>query len=100
MRRAVTLRLARRVFSDLRLEGAGKWRDAVAMGVGAFIGCLPFYGLHLLMVVVIGRLARLNRLKMYLAANISNPIFAPAFCTICPSRTSGRSIPGHSALTC
>jgi SAM-dependent methyltransferase len=48
------------------------------MGVGVFIGCLPFYGLHLLMVIVIGRLARLNRLKMYVGANISNPLFAPA----------------------
>ena len=47
------------------------------MGLGAFIGCLPFYGFHLLMVIVIGWLFRLNRLKMYVAANISNPLFAP-----------------------
>ena len=29
------------------------------------------------MVIVVGRLARLNRLKMYMAANISNPVVAP-----------------------
>jgi uncharacterized protein (DUF2062 family) len=67
----------RRLFANLRLEGAGPVREAVAMGVGAFLGCLPFYGLHWLMVIVIGRLARLNRLKMYVAANISNPLVAP-----------------------
>jgi uncharacterized protein (DUF2062 family) len=68
---------ARRLFSDLRLEGAGPVRETVAMGVGAFIGCLPFYGFHLLMVIAVGRIARLNRLKMYVAANISNPLVAP-----------------------
>jgi uncharacterized protein (DUF2062 family) len=72
------MRLARRLFTDLRLEGAGRTRDAVAMGVGAFIGCLPLYGLHLLLVIIVGGLLGLNRLKMYLAANISNPFFAPA----------------------
>jgi uncharacterized protein (DUF2062 family)/SAM-dependent methyltransferase len=72
------MRLARRLFTDLRLEGAGRTREAVAMGLGAFIGCLPFYGFHLLMVIVVGRLLGLNRLKMYVAANISNPLFAPA----------------------
>ena len=55
------MRLARRLFTDLRLEGAGRAREAVAMGLGAFIGCLPFYGFHLLMVIVIGWLFRLNR---------------------------------------
>jgi SAM-dependent methyltransferase len=50
----------------------------VALGAGAFIGCLPFYGFHLLLVAVVGWLFRLNRLRMYVAANISNPVFAPA----------------------
>jgi uncharacterized protein (DUF2062 family) len=72
------MRLARRLFTDLRREGAGRTREAAAMGLGAFIGCLPFYGFHLLMVIVVGRVLRLNRLKMYAAANISNPLFAPA----------------------
>lgn len=69
---------AKRLFHDLRLEGAGRGREAVAMGVGAFIGCLPLYGFHLLLVIGVGRLLRLNRLRMYIAANISNPFFAPA----------------------
>jgi uncharacterized protein (DUF2062 family)/SAM-dependent methyltransferase len=67
----------RRTFYDLRTEGAGHGREAVAIAVGVFLGCLPFYGFHLLMCWAVGALFRLNRLKMYLAANISNPFVAP-----------------------
>jgi uncharacterized protein (DUF2062 family)/SAM-dependent methyltransferase len=70
-------RLARRFFYDLRREYPGPTRDAVAIGVGAFIGCLPFFGFHLLLTTAIGRMLHLNRLKMYAAANISNPVTAP-----------------------
>jgi uncharacterized protein (DUF2062 family)/predicted methyltransferase len=70
-------RYAKRLFHDLRLEGSGRGKEAAAMGVGAFIGCLPVYGAHLLLVIAGGRLLRLNRLRMYIAANISNPLFAP-----------------------
>jgi uncharacterized protein (DUF2062 family)/SAM-dependent methyltransferase len=69
--------IARRLFRDLRTEGSGRVREAVALGMGAFIGCLPFYGFHLLLVAAVGWLLRLNRLRMYVAANISNPLFAP-----------------------
>jgi len=69
---------AKQLFHDLRLEGGGRAREAAAMGVGAFIGCLPLYGVHLLLVVGVGRVLGLNRLRMYIAANISNPLFAPA----------------------
>ena len=48
-----------------------------AIAVGTFIGCLPLYGLHLLLCVAVGTVFRLNRLKMYLAANVSNPLVAP-----------------------
>jgi SAM-dependent methyltransferase len=72
---AMTARV-RRMFYELRTEGGGAGREAAAVGVGVFIGCLPFYGFHLLLCWVSGWLLRLNRLKMYLAANISNPLFA------------------------
>jgi len=65
----------RRALYQMRTEGEG--HEAAAIGVGIFIGCSPFYGLHLLMVYVVGALFRLNRLKMYIAANISNPLSAP-----------------------
>src|SRR5687768_8185827 len=67
----------RRTFYDLRTEGQGRVREAWAIAVGLFIGCMPFYGFHLLLCWIVGRLLRLNRLKMYLAANVSNPIVAP-----------------------
>jgi uncharacterized protein (DUF2062 family) len=67
----------RQIFFDLRTEASGPRRDAAALGVGVFIGCSPFYGFHLLLVWFVGWLLHLNRLKMYLAANISNPLFSP-----------------------
>jgi uncharacterized protein (DUF2062 family)/SAM-dependent methyltransferase len=67
----------RRIFYDLRTEASGPRRDAAALGVGILIGCVPVYGFHLLLVWSIGWLLRLNRLKMYVAANISNPLFSP-----------------------
>jgi uncharacterized protein (DUF2062 family)/SAM-dependent methyltransferase len=70
-------RYAKHRFHDLRLEGSGRGKEAAAMGVGAFIGCLPVYGAHLLLVIAVGGLLGLNRMRMYIAANISNPVFAP-----------------------
>ncbi len=70
-------RRLRRLFYDLRTEASGRGRDAAALGVGILIGCTPFYGFHLLLVWSVGWLLGLNRLKMYLAANISNPLFSP-----------------------
>jgi SAM-dependent methyltransferase len=61
----------------LRTEADTPARQSAAVGIGIFIGCLPVYGLHLPLCLATGRLVRLNRLKMYLAANISNPAFAP-----------------------
>ena len=52
-------------------------RETAAVALGVFIGCLPVYGFHLLMCWTVGFAFGLNRLKMYLAANISNPLMAP-----------------------
>ena len=65
----------RRIFYAMRTEGEG--HEAASIGAGLFIGCLPLFGLHLTLVLIIGKLLRLNRLQMYLAANISNPVAAP-----------------------
>src|SRR5947207_14984691 len=70
-------RRLRQIFFELRTEASGRGRDAVAVGVGILIGCSPFYGFHLLLVWFVGWLLHLNRFKMYLAANISNPLFSP-----------------------
>ena len=69
--------LSRRFFREMRTEGEGAAREAAALGLGVFIGCTPLYGLHLVLVLAAGSVLRLNRLKMYIAANISNPLLAP-----------------------
>ena len=73
---AVSVHL-RRLFRGLRTEGAGARRETAAVALGVFIGCLPLYGLHLAICWVVGLLLGLNRLKMYFAANVSNPFVAP-----------------------
>ena len=67
----------RRQVYDLRTEGGGPARETAAIACGVFIGCLPFYGFHLPLCCLVGWAFRLNRLKLYLAANISNPFVAP-----------------------
>ncbi len=61
----------------LRTEGGAPARQAWAVALGVFVGCSPLYGLHLALCVVLGRLFGLNRIKAYLAAQISNPLTAP-----------------------
>lgn len=75
-RRSPLSTLRRQVYG-LRTEGSGPARETAAIACGVFIGCLPFYGFHLLICLVVGWVFRLNRLKLYLAANISNPFVAP-----------------------
>jgi uncharacterized protein (DUF2062 family)/trans-aconitate methyltransferase len=67
----------RRTVWELRTEGSGPAREASAIALGLFIGCSPLYGFHLLLCWAAGWCLGLNRLKMYLAANISNPFVAP-----------------------
>lgn len=61
----------------LRTEADTPGRQAASIAIGVFIGCLPLYGLHLALCVAAGTVLRLNRLVMYLAANLSNPLVAP-----------------------
>jgi uncharacterized protein (DUF2062 family) len=66
-----------RLFQELRTEGGTPLRTAAAVALGIFIGCLPLWGVHLAICVLVGRMFGLSRLKMYLAANISNPLVLP-----------------------
>jgi len=61
----------------LRTEADTPARNAAAIGLGTLIGCVPLYGTHLLLCVVLARLFRLNRIVTYLAAHINNPLTAP-----------------------
>lgn len=67
-----------RAVHALRTEGDSRGREAAAVGTGLLIGCTPFWGTHFLLCWAAGWLLRLNRLKIYLAANLINPlILAP-----------------------
>jgi SAM-dependent methyltransferase/uncharacterized protein (DUF2062 family) len=52
-------------------------RAAAAVAIGLFIGCQPLFGLHLVLVLAVCVPLRLDAVLSYLAANISNPFFAP-----------------------
>jgi len=66
-----------RAIHALRTEGDTRGRESIAIGLGLMIGCTPFWGVHFGLCWLVGRVARLNRLKMYLAANVINPFIVP-----------------------
>jgi uncharacterized protein (DUF2062 family) len=61
----------------LRTEGDTPARKAVAVWLGTVIGCLPLYGAHFVLCVVLARVFRVSRLITYLAAHVNNPLTAP-----------------------
>lgn len=67
----------RGVVQHLRGGALSPWRAGLSVAVGLFIGCLPLYGLHLPLCVLVCLPLRLDVLVAYVAANISNPFFAP-----------------------
>jgi uncharacterized protein (DUF2062 family) len=71
----------RQRFGDLvrRLRGGqlSRGRATASVAVGLFIGCLPLYGLHFVLCLVVCLPLRLDLIVAYLAANISNPLIAP-----------------------
>ena len=52
-------------------------RAALSVGVGLAIGLVPVYGAHWAIVLAVCVPLRLDAPVAYLAANISNPLFAP-----------------------
>src|SRR3954453_23846522 len=66
-----------RVMYTLRTEGGSRGQEAWAIGLGLAVGFSPFIGLHLGMCIALGWLLGLNRLKLYLAANLVNPLIMP-----------------------
>jgi uncharacterized protein (DUF2062 family) len=66
-----------RVVYTLRTEGGSRGQEAWAIGLGLAVGFSPFVGLHLGMCIALGWLFGLNRLKLYLAANLVNPLIMP-----------------------
>ena len=57
----------------LRTEGTSPREQAIAVALGAFIGCTPLYGLHLGLCILFARLFRVNPALAYLASHVSLP---------------------------
>ncbi len=66
-----------RAIHALRTEGDTRGRESLAIGLGLLIGCSPFWGVHFGLCWLAGAAFGLNRLKMYLAANVINPLVLP-----------------------
>lgn len=71
----------KRALRDLQGEDLTPTRLGFAVAVGLFIGSQPIFGLHLVLVLFVCLKLRLNAVLSYVAANISNPFFAPALLT-------------------
>ena len=72
VRRAVVARLG----AVLRLDDP-PWRVALALAVGVFISCTPFWGLQTLLSLAIATIFRLNRAVTVTGAWLNLPWFAP-----------------------
>lgn len=70
------------LYVRLRTEADSPARQAGSAALGTLIGCLPVYGLHLILCIGLARLLRLSRLTAYLAAHVNNPFTAPLLLTV------------------
>lgn len=73
---------AKRAWLELRGEDRSPARTAAAVAIGLFIGSQPIFGLHTPLVLLICLTLRLDAAICWVAANISNPFFAPALITL------------------
>jgi uncharacterized protein (DUF2062 family)/SAM-dependent methyltransferase len=80
----------------LRTEGTSPRDQAIAVALGAFIGCTPLYGLHLFLCIGFARLMRVNPALAYLASHVSLPGLWP-FIMMAELET-GRRLRGESYL--
>ncbi len=68
---------ARAFFRQLWQEHTEPGRVALALLVGAMIGCTPLFGLHIVVCIATAWLLGLNQLIVYGAANLSIPPLVP-----------------------
>src|SRR6478609_10900178 len=98
MMSAVRGRLVR-IWRRLRGERQSPARVAQAVALGLFIGCLPVYGLHFVLCLLICLPLGLDLVLAYLVANISNPLLAPFLITLEVEVGSLVSTGQHAAFT-
>jgi uncharacterized protein (DUF2062 family)/trans-aconitate methyltransferase len=88
-----------RIWRRLRGERQSPARVALAVALGLFIGCLPVYGLHFVLCLLICLPLGLDLVLAYLVANISNPLVAPFLITLEVEIGSLLSTGHHAAFT-
>ena len=66
----------RRLYITLRTEHTTPMKVALAVGLGVFVGVSPLWGLHFALCVLLATAFRLNRVLVYAAANLGNPLTA------------------------
>jgi uncharacterized protein (DUF2062 family)/2-polyprenyl-3-methyl-5-hydroxy-6-metoxy-1,4-benzoquinol methylase len=64
----------RRLYMTLRTEHRTAGKVGLGVGLGVFVGCSPFWGVHLPIAVLLATLFRLNRVIVYASAYIGNPL--------------------------
>jgi SAM-dependent methyltransferase/uncharacterized protein (DUF2062 family) len=68
----------KRAWCELRGPGTTPSRAALSVGLGLLIGSLPIFGCHTPLVIVFCLWFQLDAAIAWVAANVSNPFFAPA----------------------
>jgi len=66
----------RRLYMTLRTEHRTPGKVGFGVGVGVFVGCSPFWGIHFPIAVLLATIFRLNRGIVYAAAYLNNVITA------------------------
>ncbi len=64
----------RRLYMTLRTEHRTPGKVALGVGIGVFVGCSPLWGVHFPAAVLLATIFRLNRVLVYAAAYIGNPL--------------------------
>lgn len=72
----------RRAWKELRGPDLSPGRAAAAVALGLFVGSQPIFGCHMPIVLFLCLWFSLDAALCYVAANISNPLFAPALFTL------------------
>lgn len=67
----------RQLYLTLRTEHTTPRKVGLGVGLGLFVGCSPFWGLHFPLCVLLATLFRTNRMLVYAACNLVNPLTAP-----------------------
>jgi uncharacterized protein (DUF2062 family) len=65
------------VFLSLMKEHRSPKETSLALGLGVFVGCTPFFGFHTALVLLLSPLLRLNPLFLWIGTQISIPPLAP-----------------------